>query len=643
MSEIVTHASMNRDAFLSAINELVLAQGWDAVSEQCEDILNNGNNGSECSISAEACYILAISRFLADDLVEAVKYGESALNADANVSEYADFLAVLHVLTGDLTKSVFYAKLASSVPSVPEIKALLPKSVPSLSNAFVRIEEEPLLRRAVSAVSSRDWEIAAHWFSQDIQFNPGNKKSFLGLANCLTVLGRYQEAVDVLRGAMHRLGDDPEVASCLGSLLALTGEFSQSKAVHRWAMELDTENPVVHASALTDLAIADDLDERYLVERCLEWGEKFGVEDEGLGESQATKKEILTVGYMLGSVSRREEARALANILSHRDETRFRTVGFGYGTLSDADNVHFQKAFDVWHDVREMDPVTLGAIAFAEGIDIFVDVAGFRDPELLTAFGARMAPLQVSWMGAPFGTGLSNMDVRLSSKGLEGNAQGKEKAVFLEAGSQLIDRPDPLEKASFERNDEGLTFGANAELCELTPQTIEWWAEILRKYPDAMLLLKDHDFENTSNLKKITNLFGNFGIAHRVDIIKSLSDAEFFSQIDVFLAPKSGHPNTSALMSAVAGVPVVCCRGGHAMSRTVADQMDHFGIGGETIANNRAEYVAIATKWSDSKEARQTFREMVSKKMVDAPLFDFKKRCHDLEKVLQKLWDEACG
>jgi len=79
------------------------------------------------------------------------------------------------------------------------------------------------------------------------------------------------------------------------------------------------------------------------------------------------------------------------------------------------------------------------------------------------------------------------------------------------------------------------------------------------------------------------------------------------------------------------------------MSRTVADQMDHFGIGGETIANNRAEYVAIATKWSDSKEARQTFREMVSKKMVDAPLFDFKKRCHDLEKVLQKLWDEACG
>jgi len=643
MPELTFDASASRDAFLSVVNEAVSQNGWDGVGNACTEFLE-GNTPQTASTYAEACFVLAICRFLQEDFVEAVGFAQSALDADSNVSEYADFLAVLHVMVGNLTKSVFYAKLASSVPSVPEIKALLPKSVPSLSSAFVGIEEEPLLSRAVIAVSAKEWETAAHWFSQNIRFNPGDKKSFLGLANCLTVLGRYQEAVDVMRGAMHRLGADSEVATKLGALLALTGEFQQSKAVHRLAMELDHQSPVAHASALLDMAISPDADEAALIKLGDEWGQRFGVEDEGFGESQAEEKDVLTVGYLVGSFSHREEGEALADILRHRNEKRFRTVGFGYGALSDARNVHFQKAFDVWHDVREMDPVTLGAVSFAEGLDIFVNIAGFSDPELLSAFGSRMAPLQVSFGATPYGAGLANMDAYLTSEVLEGTKNlRKDQLVYLKGGCQLVQMPEVQVGEAMERPNDSLTFGTNAELCELTPQSAEWWAEILIKHPNSVLLLHDHDFENVTNLKKITDLFGNFGVAHRIDIIKSATPDEFYSQIDVFLAPKSGHQNRSILTAAAMGVPVVCCKGDHAMARSTADLLTQMGMADETVGDNRSDYVSLATKWAEDSEARQQLKTKAREKVASSTLFDFKLRCSEIEKTLDSLWAKAAN
>ncbi len=644
MSNLVIDAATTREGFLSIVGEGVADGNWSDISNACAAFLEQQADLKETSIYAEAYYVLAIGRFLEDDWAEAVALGEAALNADSNVSEYADFLAVLYALAGELTKSLFYAKLASSVPSVPALKEILPQSIPSLSSAFIDIEDNPLFTRAVAAVSSKDWGMAIHWFLQCIHFKQDDKKSYLGLVNCLTVLGRYQEAVDILRGAMHRLAEDPDIASMLGSLLALIGEYGQSQSVHKWAMHLDSENSEYFAKAISDLALSPESTEEALCELAAQWGARFGEEDQGFDEGQATDKPILTAGYLLGSLSRRSEGKALANILAHRNAARFRTVGFGFGALSDASNVHYQKAFDIWHDVREMDPVTLAAICLAEGVDIFINTVGFNDPQLLRAFGARMAPLQVSLHGTPYGTGLKNMDALMLGGEMvpENKSILAEKIVLLEHGNMLVEVPKPDDRSVLERTSDLLTFGVDAELCELTPDSVGLWAELLRKYPSATLLMQDYDFQNAKNAGKVLDLFGNFGVSHRIDIIQSATQSEFYSQIDLLLVPTSGHQNLSVVTSAGFGVPPICMKGSRTADKVSAEVLTQMGMSESCVATSRKDYLALVERWIKDEAGRAAFKQDAAEKISKAPLFDFKARCIDMETVLERLWKDVC-
>jgi len=235
------------------------------------------------------------------------------------------------------------------------------------------------------------------------------------------------------------------------------------------------------------------------------------------------------------------------------------------------------------------------------------------------------------------------MDFRMTSKILDDEELAVENPVYLEHGVQLVDVPEIGTEVTIQREDQSLTFGVDSELCELTPQSAEWWAEILLKHPDSMLLLNDHDFENATNLTKIINLFGNFGVSHRVDIIRSATQAEFYSQIDILLVPKTGNQNRNIVSASLLGVPVVCSMGSHSLTRSAADILHQMGAAEDSVASDRKEYVALASQWGAKVEERKAMRETAREKVMNSPLFDFKLRCAEIESSLNALWKNACG
>jgi len=316
------------------------------------------------------------------------------------------------------------------------------------------------------------WTEAENWFGQQFDIDPTCREACLGLAQCMFVQRKHRSAIDALRAAAHALPGDALIASNLGAALTAVGEFAEARACHRFAVAT-SDDAAVHAQAAVDGLHDPEGSLVAAAARFRAWGERFGAEVFG--------------------VPRNFTAGGLARVLSRHDQDRYRVVGFGFGPLSAPSNMVLQKAFEGWHDVRDMDPLTFGSVVRAEDVDILVDASGFNSPRLLTAFGARLAPVQVSWLGAPAGTGLAAMDAILSDAVMDPEDEGppfpyREHVARLTHGVPVAEKEaTPPAAIRDPQADDSVTLVADATLGELNSTTVETWARLLHACPDTKL------------------------------------------------------------------------------------------------------------------------------------------------------------
>jgi len=116
-----------KDEFLSEAAEIIQAGDWAGLENACVEYAAMHNHCGEVD------FLRALAAFAEEDFVDALTLAGAAFEWDSKVSEFAEFLAILHVLVGDINTSVYYAKMATAIPSSEQIKALLPDSFPKYS------------------------------------------------------------------------------------------------------------------------------------------------------------------------------------------------------------------------------------------------------------------------------------------------------------------------------------------------------------------------------------------------------------------------------------------------------------------------------------------------------------------------------
>ena len=254
-------------------------------------------------------------------------------------------------------------------------------------------------------------------------------------------------------------------------------------------------------------------------------------------------------------------------------------------------------------------------------------------------------PLQISWDGCPYGTGLAGMDAILGDAILDPEgpdaAPMSEKLVCLEHGAVLVDLPSPKPVDTVER-DENPVFAADVNLGELDAATVEAWVSILQAVPDAKLILNDRGFHNEYALPRLIGMFGNFGMAHRVDIVSGIQVPDFLAQADVLLLPRLAPRTGSAMDALRAGLPVIGWAGEGRHRRIAASLLHYTGLADELLAESAERYVELAVGWIVDAERRAAFRDGIAGRLEAAPLFDAKARVADLEKAYHDLWQEVC-
>lgn len=635
-------AATPKELFFQRIDDLVEKDQWEAIEEETSAFIETDG---PC---AEASYLLALAALRHNDFATAVVHAKQAFDADSGVTEYCDLLGTVHGLAGDVNSASFFAKMASVAASSPRLSGWRPKSLPTFTQAFFEARSKPFFEEATRALSEGRWSQAEHWFGQHLAFHPRDAEAHVGLANALMIQGIYGAAVENLRAARHALPAEPRLASLLGSALTAMGQFPEARAVHRSAKAMGAADAAVHAAAVRDMLDDPAAEPDAIAAEIGGWAQRFGVAPDSLPPRRATaSSRRLTVGYVVGVLNRSGVSHALADILAKHDAGRFRIVGFGSGRLSDSFNIVFQKCFESWIDTKDADPLTFASMIRAEDVDVLVDVSGLTSPDLFRAFNARTAPVQAIWSPVLYGPGPQNVDVLLTDGFLDPPGRGPglvgENLCRLDMGSLLV---SPVPSAAADAPgaaERGPMFATDATLAEINIPTVEAWAEILAAVPESTLLLRDHHFRGKDAAKRLIDLFGNFGIAHRIDVIWTSEPAEFFAQADVCLLPYQSMRPQVAIDALAAGLPVMSWSGTGRHRRIVGSVLHYAGLAGDMVAESSEDYREKAVAWMNDSGRRDAFRQAVGDRLAKAPIFDAAGRAADLERAYLELHETVAA
>ncbi|WP_417795041.1 hypothetical protein [Terasakiella pusilla] len=615
------------------LEELARQGDWNALIEVFE------KECSDAEVDWFSLFWRGYAAFRTDDFVTAWEIGKVVYEQQPECLEVADFVCVLSVLLGQTKDAYFYMKMKNVCSSDEVLRDFFDaEPLPDAGALLADVVEMPLLNHALLALGEGDLDSAEKWFLQQLRLHPLDAFSHISFVHCLVERERYRSALDALRSALVVIPDNADLYKMMASVLDALGKRDQAKSAYRMAISIAKKKGVIEGLYAYSFIYDAEATESEKVARCREWGQVYGLPERRspIAVSEVAKRSKLVIGFILTDFENQRGMPALARMLSFKDEDAFKYIGYGGADITSAQYQPLQSSFDEWRSLEGVLPATLRNMVAADGVDILINLSGFRDPLFLATFGARMAPVQMLWFDSWYGTGLNCADYLLTDHSAQG---ALEKVVSLPSSSSLVGRR-PLDTLQNTREDMRKTFIADVVVRQLTPRTLEVWAHLLNKHPDSVLVLRDHDFFSSDNATDLIERFGNYGLAHRIDIVAEADRRLFFLNGDVALLPV-GDVGVDVVLDALeVGVPVVACGELGGSSIALKKLYEVLGVQEELYASDLDAYLSKCGGFLGDEGLRAEFSLEVRRKLDETPYFDYRARMTEFEQLLKDVWAE---
>lgn len=491
-----------------------------------------------------------------------------------------------------------------------------------------------------------------------LMLRPDYDKPWVGLGSEAYGDDRLSEAV---RCWIRAIRLEPQQGAGLWFNLGVTrqmrGEAVGAAAAFDRAEALMPDDPRVASQRLLCLNYLDLSGERLLAEH-RRFGERF--EDRGGSGSprphanRPDPDKRLRIGYL--SVEFREHLGAyfLTPLFEAASRSQFEIVCYSILPVAhgDAHTARFKAQADGWRDVGHLDDEALAAQIRADGIDILVDLAGHSGLNRLPMLARHPAPVQVTWLGYPNGTGMTSVDYRIvdpvSDPVGPTDAHAVETLIRLPAPF-LCFRPPPSAPpvVPLPAGATGtVTFGSFNKLSKITDGTIALWAEVLRRVPDARLLLKDRPLSDPGTAAAMKARFAAAGIdPARLDLVGFIRDAAghlaAYNRIDIALDPHPYNGTITTCDTLWMGAPLVTLAGSRHAARVGASLMTAIGLP-ELVAPTPDRYAAIAAGLAGDLTRLMRLRMGMRERVRASALCDEKRFMRNLETAYRMIWRRWC-
>ena len=513
-------------------------------------------------------------------------------------------------------------------------------------------------------------------YTRALELKPDFGEAFGNLGVVFLGLGELLDAEKALSAAAQIRPMDPVILTNLGCAFAALGRMTEATQWHRKALKLDARN----TAALNNLAVSlkdqgqindalkvydrlielapEDYSARSNRLMCLnyreacdgvtifrshrEWEKNLKKPIESFTPVNKTSRRPLKVGIVSPDLWTHSVANFLIPLLQHYDREEFHITCYSDTQVPDETTEMLKRFSNSWREIRNLSDESVSKRIRSDNINILIDLAGHTGNNRLTVFAQRVAPIQITWLGYPTTTGLSQMDFRLTDVVADppSSTEVFHSEVLVHLQPCFLCYSPPKKIPLLEVRHRPVTFGSFNNFAKLTEKSVHLWAQLMNKVPASRLVLKSRQFADPVIAKMISDLFEGRGVEQtRVELVGRVrsrqAHLEYYNEIDIALDTFPYNGTTTTCEALLMGVPVVSRAGGLHAGRVGASLLSAMGCM-HWVASHENEFLDIAVSLVNDRPSKDALRaDFLGSKLCDGQGF-----AHSFQATLQKLWHQ---
>ncbi|HEY1922041.1 MAG TPA: tetratricopeptide repeat protein, partial [Tepidisphaeraceae bacterium] len=408
-------------------------------------------------------------------------------------------------------------RLDEAEASVKKALEINPKSAEARNTLGVLLSNRNRLEAAIA-----EYRIA-------LAAKPDFAPALSNIGAALQMLGRNDEAISALRKSLSLLPNSPEALNNLGIALKDTGQLDESikvfercvalrptsrdglnnlgnahkdcgniaEAVSYYARALvvGPADPRIHSNLVYTLQFHPGYDDESLYREQRRWNEVHALPLAASIKSHENNRSIerkLRIGYVSAYFYLQAEAFFVVPLLVNHDAGQFEIHCYSSVLKEDRETQRHKSTNVIWHNVVSLDDQQLSEQIRQDGIDVLVDLSMHMARNRLLVFARKPAPVQITWLAYPGGTGLDAMDYRTTDGHMDPTE--KETPYYREESIRLADCWvcfDPLINLppAAPRESGPVRFGSINNPCKNNEPLVKLWARVMEGVPESTMLM----------------------------------------------------------------------------------------------------------------------------------------------------------
>jgi predicted O-linked N-acetylglucosamine transferase (SPINDLY family) len=503
--------------------------------------------------------------------------------------------------------------------------------------------------------SKRQFADAIASLNEAIRIKPDFAEAHNNLGNVFIHKLNIEQAIACFQQAIRFKPDYAEAYSNLGSALVDIGQPEESIADYRQAIRLKPDLAGAHSNLIYALQFRSIDSAQIIQEELRRWNQQHALPLRKFIRPQANTPDPdrrLRIGYISADFVNHSVSRFLLPLFREHDRGAYEIVCYSDVSNSDSVTDRLCASADDWQSIIGWTDERVAEKVREDKIDILVDLAGHTARNRLRVFARKPAPVQISYLGYPGTTGLSEMDYRLTDSLAdppgETESLHSEKLLRLPVCNWCFSEPDdaPSVGPLPAQANGSIRFGTFNNFAKASPAIIDLWAAILIAIPSSRLIIKSRGLGENKAPLLIHQRFASRGIsADRLEIHghqpTTASHLAAYNQIDIALDTSPYHGTTTTCEALWMGVPVVTLAGLTHISRVGVSLLSNVGLP-ELIAQSPDEYVSIAVEVAKDLPRLAEFRRTLRPRMRASPLMDAPRFARDIQAAYRQTWRIWC-
>jgi protein O-GlcNAc transferase len=488
-------------------------------------------------------------------------------------------------------------------------------------------------------------------YRRAIQLRPGYPEAHNNLGVALRETGQLEEAMAAYRRAIQLRPDYAEAYNNLGVALRRCGQLDEAIVAFRNALQFRPDHPGIHSNLVFELQFHPGSDASTISDEQQRWNLRFGDPVKPLIQPHTNDRSPnrrLRVGYVSPDFRDHAVGRFALPLLERHDAGQFDV--FCYSELARPDWMtdRFRALAGGWRDTVRVPDARLAEMIREDGVDILVDLAMHTEGNRLSVFAREPAPVQVTWLAYPGGTGLHSIGFRFTDAFMDppGTAQTRSENPLRLPNCWCC--YDPVDETP-EVNDlpalsaEAVTFGSLNNYAKVNNGALALWARVLEAVERSRLLMLCPE---GSARQRVLAFFGDRGIAtNRLELVGQSQRSDYlklYQRIDLALDPFPHNGMTTTCDALWMGVPVLTLPGEMPSSRAGLSLLSNVGLP-ELAAPSQEDYVQKAVELAANLPRLAELRSTLRSRMLASPLTDAPRFAGDVEAAYRTIWRAWCS